>query len=280
MSKKILFKFPTTVLEDRDSIIKGWLVLHKEDGFGGPAVVTTIPCNWNRDTVTYTTTMDFTGAQASVAGAIPDGSDKNFNLTLQGNVLNTNRVQGDHFCLQLQGGPTGSFDLITSELVNLSAPLLKLEVRQHKAANLSFASVSTSAPESSLMMDRERQIEQVRQGYIDGFKDQVGAQMLEKKKINDPDAKRLNMGELQVRDTKVADLLQVAMAKYMQRLASPAVAPAPAPAPNLGDANWKNIEVDMIHDNDREAHVASLDAYDGVEVVDSHVESNLWLTDF
>jgi len=62
---KDLMKFPVTVLKGNDNIVGARLILHMIGGASGSVKVTVIPCDWSRDTITYTEAMDFSGPRCS-----------------------------------------------------------------------------------------------------------------------------------------------------------------------------------------------------------------------
>lgn len=89
-------------------------MLYKTDGWGGSVTVRAINCKWNRETITYTKSLKFTGPRCSTgtSSMFNPSSDKYSkkpnsyytSFKLKGDVLQRARTSGDHICLQVTGG--------------------------------------------------------------------------------------------------------------------------------------------------------------------------------
>jgi hypothetical protein len=130
--QKALIKFPTKILRSVDSIVWGFLKLFKYGGRGGPATVNVVPCEWTRETVTYTRAMNLVGTRASVGTTARFSESQRTwaKIKLKGDVLNRARLKSStHICLEVSGGPSHGACIVSSELTR-QQPILELWVAQ------------------------------------------------------------------------------------------------------------------------------------------------------
>jgi hypothetical protein len=246
--QRFLLKFKQELLMEKDSVMEGWLHLTKETGFPGPATVKAVSCAWTKNGATYTNTMNYDGPQCSLEGSVPDGDDQRFNISLRGDVINSNRVQGDHICLEVSGGPTGSEDVISSiAAANAAAkPQLQLKVKFPKPNLNETAPESPGENPGGETLDES--IQKVKDEKRAELTKVVKAQQLKQKKVWFPEATALNMGDMVRVEAIVEEKLTLAMAEYRAKIDGF----TPGGEEMLGSSS-----------EDSNPEMANLEAYDG-----------------
>jgi len=289
----MFLKFPNTLLGDRDTIIKAWLWLHKVDGPAGAAEVRTVPCMWDRNSATYTNTMDLNSMSTSQkcndphGGAIPDGTDQMFNLTLKGDVLQSNRVQGNHFCLEVSGGPVTTEDVISSEFATDTTwrPTLKMRVR---IGTVPPTPAPMTQAENEALTKQEAQMTQVENEKRTILEASIGGTMLAQKRVLQPNA-TMSEGDIVARDAQVEDKLKLEMAEYRanaavlgsrRRTTTPSSSGTAQGAPGtqeLGDARHRQRVAPLTGGywrHSQESGAVSLDSFKGTDATDHWKEDS------
>jgi hypothetical protein len=234
-----LLKFPLRVLRPSDTITSAYLKLFKYGGWGGPAEVRTIPCDWSRSTVTYTNTMDLapsmrantgTGTTVDWSTYPPTLAKSEFSssqnqwtkIKLKGDVLNKARLTASHLCLEVKGGPTRNACVVSSELTR-QAPVIELFVKQ--------GSSKVKYGEGDVMQDKRAKKASkagaAAASAVDIFERKTRAQLTDRftKEILARKAKSMNADLKQMKQTSVkkTDAAKVKAAVKIKKAASGAI---------------------------------------------------------
>jgi len=155
-------KFPQSTLRSSDAIVEAKLKLYKFGGGTGAIRVFTASCEWDRKDITYTMAEVNPGGLA-LADAVygddtaifPAGSEEWLEVKLHGDILNNARIQGNHICLRISGGPADPNDavIIASELTD-KKPELVLFVKEG-----AVGAAAAVKPESALTDEDRTKIE-------------------------------------------------------------------------------------------------------------------------
>jgi len=155
--QSFFLKFPLKGMHVNDTIQSAQLKLFKYGGAGGPVRVETASCLWQRNSITYSNSVDYglTRASRGTTAQMPAAEKVWTSIELKGDVVQNARLAGDHICLRVSGGPADGHAVISSELTN-QAPKLEVyaKVGFHQPLDLEAASkkkVKQLSPEEQEM---------------------------------------------------------------------------------------------------------------------------------
>lgn len=124
-------KFPQSTLKESDVIMEAVLRLYKFGGGSGPIVVHSASCEWTRTDITFTIAELNPGGlsleKATVGSndaVFPEGEKEWIDVKLHGDVVQNARIQGDHICFRVSGGPAEDFVTLGSENSNEKPELI------------------------------------------------------------------------------------------------------------------------------------------------------------
>lgn len=147
-----LLKFNTAKLKGDDTIAFATLKLYKDAGPGGPVLIDIASCQWARNTLTYTKSMNMAYERASqgINSVIPEEQKVWMSIRLRGDAVENSRLAGEHICLMVHGGPEDNPAIFASELAQDAsgkslAPVLDLDVKE-KPPKLQYAKKKASIP--------------------------------------------------------------------------------------------------------------------------------------
>jgi hypothetical protein len=150
------FKFPTNGLKAADTISGAQVKVYKWGGRDGPAVIKATSCGWDRETLTYTKSLDLIGDEISTGGDAMFPADEKVwvVIDLDYNHIQRARLDGDSICLAVAGGPAETDVDLASELDERFRPALVLEIKKGIAPEEN--SEQNPQPESSGAVEKAK----------------------------------------------------------------------------------------------------------------------------
>jgi hypothetical protein len=166
-------KFPIDkTLTDGDVVIEATLKVFKYGGRGGQMKLKTMSCSWGKG-LTYTDAevnpgglvLQDVGA-GDTSATIPEEGDKWMEVKLVGSVIQSARLQGDHVCIRLSGGPASGYATFGSDKCDPShnggnrekchQPSLNLLVKNNPEVALKAEPLDVTSDDAAKMRARSK----------------------------------------------------------------------------------------------------------------------------
>ena len=210
-----MLKFPDTLLQSDDVVVKANLTLHKISGWGGASLdVRRVRCTWSRKSVTYTSFMNRGTERCSLASdAFPSGDNIMVETPLNPQILNHGRARESAFCFKVMGGPNGGAALISSEKARNQdyVPTLQLIVlREPRKLNTTLPPSEDKETEKDV-----KAVNKVRMRKRKSIYKRTTRDMLDRKRRTIPGALVLSKAEMNERDDRAKRRERLEMAIFM-----------------------------------------------------------------
>merc|ERR1711871_975718 len=123
-------KFPQSILKDSDTVVEAVLRVYKFGGGAGPINIFAASCEWTRNDLTYTLSEVNPGGMAlediknDDTAEFPEGEKEWIDVKLSADKVQSARLQGDHICVRVSGGPSANYAVISSEMTDEKPELI------------------------------------------------------------------------------------------------------------------------------------------------------------
>merc|ERR1711871_1702003 len=152
-------KFPQSILKDSDTVVEAVLRVYKFGGGAGPINIFAASCEWTRNDLTYTLSEVNPGGMAlediknDDTAEFPEGEKVWIDVKLSADKVQSARLQGDHICVRVSGGPSANYAVISSEMTDE-----KPELILYVSDGTPVEEGSATGPDSTLTDEEQKKI--------------------------------------------------------------------------------------------------------------------------